>query len=147
MFIQGAYGNPGLNMLKNEFTPYYIAGIRFSWNFGNLYTKKNENRQISLNRNNINVQKETFLFNTSLEIAQSNNEIKKLKKIMKNDEEMILLRTNIRRSAEAKVANGTLTVTEMLREVTTENQAKQNKSLHEIQLLKALYNLKNITNN
>lgn len=147
LFVQGAYGNPGLNMLKNQFTPYYIAGIRFSWNFGNLYTKKNENRQINLNRNNIHVQKETFLFNTNLEITQSNNEIEKLKKIMKNDEEMILLRTNIRRSAEAKVANGTLTVTEMLREVTAENQAKLNKSLHEIQLLTALYKLKNITNN
>lgn len=40
LFIQGAYGNPGLDMLKNEFTPYYIAGVRLSWNFGTLYTKK-----------------------------------------------------------------------------------------------------------
>ena len=30
LFVQGAYGNPGLNMLKNEFTPYYVAGVRLS---------------------------------------------------------------------------------------------------------------------
>ncbi len=147
LFVQGAYGNPGLNMLKNEFTPYYIAGVRLSWNFGNLYTKKNESKLIEINRNNINVQKETFLFNTNLEITQSNKEIDKLKELMKDDEEIIRLRTNIRRSAEAKVANGTLTVTEMLREVTAEDQARQNKSLHEVQLLMAIYNLKNTTNN
>lgn len=146
LFMQGSYGNPGLNMLKNEFTPYYIAGIRLSWNFGNLYTKKNENRLIDANRNNVKVQKETFLFNTNLQLTQQNNEVEKLMKLMKEDDEIIRLRGSIKTSAEAKVANGTLTVTEMLREVTAEDQAKQNKSLHEIQLLMAIYNLKNITN-
>ena len=40
LFVQGAYGNPGLNMLKNEFSAYYVAGVRLSWNFGNLYTRR-----------------------------------------------------------------------------------------------------------
>lgn len=60
---------------------------------------------------------------------------------MKNDEEIITLRNNIKKSAQAKVANGTLTVTEMLREVTAENIAMQDKILHEIQLLSAIYEL------
>ena len=49
-------------------------------------------------------------------------------------------------SAEAKVANGTLTVTEMLRELTNENLARQNKALHEIQLLMDMYQQKHLTN-
>ena len=28
LFVQGAYGNPGLNMLKDEFSAYYMAGVR-----------------------------------------------------------------------------------------------------------------------
>ena len=147
LFVQGSYGNPGLNMLKNEFAPYYIAGVRLSWNFGNLYTKKNESRLIDINRDNIKVQKETFLFNTNLQVTQGNTEVEKLMQLMKEDNEIIRLRGSIKASAEAKVANGTLTVTEMLREVTAEDQAKQNKSLHKVQLLMAIYNLKNITNN
>lgn len=143
LFAQGAYGNPGLNMLKNEFSPYYIAGVRLSWNFGNLYTRKNESRQITLNQENVNVQRETFLFNTKLEMTQNNSEIKKLTELMKNDNEIIALRNNIKSSAQAKVANGTLTVTEMLREVTAEDLAKQDKILHEIQLLSAIYELRN----
>ncbi len=146
VFVQGAYGNPGLNMLKNEFSAYYLAGIRLSWNFGNLYTRRNESRQITLNQQDVNVQKETFLFNTHLEVTQNNSEIKKLTELMKNDNEIIALRNNIKQSAQAKVANGTLTVTEMLREVTAEDLAKQDKILHEIQLLSAIYELKYTTN-
>ena len=146
LFVQGAYGHPGLNMLKNEFSAYYVAGVRLSWNFSNLYTRKNESRQLILNQQDVNVQKETFLFNTHLEITQNNSEIKKLTALMKNDEEIITLRNNIKKSAQAKVANGTLTVTEMLREVTAENIARQDKILHEIQLLSAIYELKYTTN-
>ena len=146
VFVQGAYGNPGLNMLKNEFSAYYLAGVRLSWNFGNLYTRRNESRQITLNQQDVNVQKETFLFNTHLEVTQNNSEIKKLTELMKNDNEIIALRNNIKQSAQAKVANGTLTVTEMLREVTAEDLAKQDKILHEIQLLSAIYELKYTTN-
>ena len=54
---------------------------------------------------------------------------------MKEDDEIIRLRTNIRQAAEAKVANGTLTVTEMLREVTAESLARQTQALHKIELL------------
>ena len=46
LFVQGAYGNPGLNMLKDEFNASYMAGVRMSWNFGSLYTLKNDRRRI-----------------------------------------------------------------------------------------------------
>ena len=77
-----------------------------------------------------------------METAQHWRTVEKIDTLMKNDDELIRLRTNIRKSAEAKVANGTLTVTEMLREVTAEEQAKQTKALHEIQRLQALYDIK-----
>jgi hypothetical protein len=50
-------------------------------------------------------------------------------------------------AAEAKVANGTMSVTDLIREITAENQAMVNKSLHQVQLMQAVYNLKNTTNN
>ena len=77
-----------------------------------------------------------------METVQQWRTVEKIDTLMKNDDELIRLRTNIRKSAEAKVENGTLTVTEMLREVTAEDQAKQTKALHEIQRLQALYDIK-----
>ena len=146
LFVQGAYGNPGLNMLKNEFSPYYIAGVRLSWNFGSLYTLKNDRRVIENKRKQLDSNRDVFLFNTRLEMTQQDQSIRSLEKQMQDDDEIIRLRTNIRRAAEAKVANGTLTVTEMLRELTNESLARQAKAMHEIQRLMGIYQLKYTTN-
>jgi outer membrane protein TolC len=145
-FVQGGYGKPGLNMLKNEFAPFAIGGIRFNWNFGGFYTSKNDLQLIEVNKLNVAVQKETFLFNTGLQATQQFAEIEKYQNLISNDNEIIQLRNNIKKSAEAKVANGTLSVSDLIREINAENMAQQNKALHEIQYLISIYNLKNTTN-
>lgn len=146
LFVQGAYGNPGLDMLKNEFSPYYMAGVRLSWNFGSLYTLKNNRRVIANKRRQVDNDRNVFLFNTRLEMTEQDEAVRSLEKQMSDDEEIIRLRTNIRKAAEAKVANGTLTVTEMLRELTSESLARQTKAMHEIQRLMGIYQLKYTTN-
>lgn len=135
LFVQGAYGNPGLNMLKNEFSTYYMAGVRMSWNFGSLYTLKTDHQRIGNTLRQIETGREVFLFNTQLQATQQNAGVASMNKQMQNDDEIIRLRENIRRAAEAKVENGILTVTDLLREITNENLARQTKALHEIQLL------------
>lgn len=147
LFIQGGYGNPGLNMLKNEFSPWYMGGVRLSWNFGGLYTRKNENRQVTVDQDQVGVQEATFLFNTNLQLMQEGSEIGKLRELMRRDDELITLRDRIKVAAEAKVANGTMSVIELLREINAGEQARQTKMLHRIQLLMAIYKQKNTTNN
>lgn len=147
LFVQGAYGNPGLNMLKDEFTGYYVAGVRMSWNFGSLYTLRNDRRLIDNSRKLLETSRDVFLFNTRLQSTQQNAAILSMRHQMADDDEIIRLRINIRKAAEAKVANGTLTVTDMLREITAENLARQTKALHEVQLLMNLWNLKYTLNN
>ena len=127
-------------------SPYYIAGIRLSWNFGSLYTLKNDRRVIENKRQQLDSNRDVFLFNTRLEMTQQDQSVRSLEKQMQDDDEIIRLRTNIRRAAEAKVANGTLTVTEMLRELTNESLARQAKAMHEIQRLMGIYQLKYTTN-
>jgi len=147
LFVQGGIGRPGLNMLDNSFSPFYIGGVRLAWNFGGFYTQKNNLRKIELNQQSVNVQKETFLFNNQLKALQQKNEINKLGAIIADDNEIIQLRSNIKKASEAKVANGTLSVSDLIRDINAENLSLQDKSLHEIQLLMAIYNLKETTNN
>ncbi len=147
VFMQGGYGKPGLNMLEDDFKPFYIGGVRLTWNFGALYTQRNDRQKVLINQNNVTTQKETFLYNINLEVTQENNDIKRIKDLMVYDDEIIQLRENVRKSAEIKVANGTLTVIELMREVNASNLAKQEKISHEIELLMTLYKLKNTTNN
>lgn len=147
LFAQGGYANPGLNMLQDKFQAYYIVGARLNWNFGALYTLKNDRLKIHAERDMIRNQTATFLFNTNLQLTEQSSAIQTLQKQMEEDDEMIRLQTHIREAAEAKVGNGTLSVTDMLQEITKENMAKQQKAVHEIELLMNIYQQKHITNN
>jgi hypothetical protein len=146
-FVEGGYGRPGLNMFLPGFSPFYIGGLRLSWNFSGLYTQKNNIRKLEVSKQSNEIQKETFLFNSDLKTKQQRTEIEKLQSTLSNDDEIIRLRTNIKKAASVKVDNGTLTITDLIREINAEDQAKQLKSLHEIQLVMNVYQLKNNINN
>lgn len=145
-FAQGGYGKPGLNMFDNKFKTYLVGGVRLSWNFGNLYTYSNDKRKIDLQQAMLETNRETFIHNVSIVIPQQQIEIEKYREQMKDDNEIISLRKLIREAAEAKVENGTMTVSDMLKEMTAEEAAKQAKVLHEIQYLMSIYKLKYTTN-
>lgn len=146
-FVTGGYGRPGLNMLDNDFSPYYLAGVRLSWNIGSLYSRKNNLKSIAINQSLIESQREAFLFNLNMDITNKNGEIEKIKDLVETDEEIVRLRESVRKSAEAKAANGTLSILDLMKEVNAEQMAKQDKIMHQIQLIHAIYNLKYITNN
>lgn len=145
-FAQGGYGKPGLNMFENKFNPFFIGGVRLSWNFGNLYIYGNEKKNIELQKKAIDTQRKTFLYNLNVQIPQQQIEIEKYRKTMKDDDEIIALRKLIREAAEVKVENGTMTISDLLQEINAEEAAKQAKALHEIQYLMSIYNLKHTTN-
>ena len=146
-FVQGGYGQPGLNMFTTGFSPFYIGGIRFSWNISGLYSQKNNLNKIDISKKTVDIQKETFEFNNNIVTRQQQTEIEKLQSTLANDDEIIRLRRNIKKAATSKMENGTASVSDLIRELNAENQAIQLKSLHEIQLLMNVYQLKNNINN
>ena len=145
-FAQGGYGKPGLNMLQNEFDLFFIGGVKLSWNIGNLYTLKNSIKSNELKKLSIDTQRDTFIYNLNMQISEQQNEIDKFQKTMEDDEEIIRLQQQIKDAAEAKVENGTMTVSDMLKELTALEMAKQAKLLHEVQHINSTYKLKNTTN-
>lgn len=140
LFAQGGYGRPGLNMLENRFKLFAIGGIKLSWNFGNLYTRKNERHQIDLNKNDIDIQEEVFLFNTNLQLTQQHSEIEKLKTQLEKDDEIITLRRRVKIASESKYKNGAYQINDLIKDINSENQARQQKVLREIQYTQSIYN-------
>ena len=65
---------------------------------------------------------------------------------MLDDDEIIRHQTLIREAAEVKVENGTLTVSDLMKEINAEEAVKQAKRLHEIQYLMSIYSLKHTIN-
>ena len=142
-FVQGGFGKPAFNILSNNFDPFYIGGLRFTFPISGFYTLKNERALINLNRQNTSIQKETFLFNTNVALQQQNEDIVKLRRILQIDEEIIPLRAHIKEASLAKLNYGVINSSDYLREVNAENNARQDKILHQIQLLVAEYNEQN----
>lgn len=146
-FLQGAYGRPTLNIVNNNFGGWWMAGLRLNWSLGSLYSLKNNRRLLDINRTTVDVNKETFLLNTSLTLQQQQQDVDKYATLMQQDEEAIRLRTAVLQSASAQLDNGVITVHEYISQVNAENLARQTRILHGIQLLQAQYNYKNTSGN
>ncbi len=142
LFAQGAYADPGLNMFNGGFTPYFIGGVQFSWNIGGLYTLGNEKRLIGIGKNNIDIQREAFLFNTEMSVTQKNGELEKYGELLSKDDEIISLREAIKSAADVKLENGVISVNDYLQDMIAEDMAKQTRVLHEMQMLMTIYQLK-----
>jgi outer membrane protein TolC len=146
LFAQGGIGKPALNMLSNTFEGYYLGGIRLNWSLSGWYTAKKEKLLLDIKQNNTDLQRQTFLFNTGMIVKQQQTEEEKWQSLLNTDNEIITLRENIKKSAAAQLENGVITGSDYIREVNAEDQAKQSRILHEIQLLLSGYNLKWTTN-
>lgn len=151
VFAQGWYGYPGLNlfedMMRHRWSLNAIVGARISWNIGALYTRKNDKMKLNVQRSMIDVERQTFLFNNNMEQIQQSENIERYRKLMAADDEMISLRSNIRKAAESKLSHGIIDVNDLVRELNAENAARVLKSVHEIEMLKEIYDLKFTTNN
>ena len=146
-FFQGGYGKPGFNMLKNEFDIFYIGGIRLNIPISGFYTQKNDLALLENQSQDIEIQRENFLFNQNFIEIQQRNDLEKIQNLIDKDNELIELRKNIKTASLAQLENGVITTNDYLREVTAEEQAILTKITHEIQYLLTQYNLKAQLNN
>ena len=150
VFAQGFYGYPGYNMFEDMMSRRWslngMIGARLTWSIGALYTRKNDKAKIQLQRETAENNRDVFLFNNNLEQIKQNEDILRYKKLMADDEEIITLRSSIRKAAESKLSHGIIDVNDFVKEVNNENAAKVNGRIHEIEMLKEIYELKYTTN-
>ena len=151
VFASGYYGYPGYNMFKDMMSRSWslngMIGARLTWNIGALYTHKNDREKILLQREMAENSREIFLFNNRLEQLQQNEDINRYRQLMSTDEEILSLRSSVRKAAESKLAHGIIDVNDLVKEINSENAARVQRSVHEIEMLKEIYDLKYATNN
>lgn len=147
LFVQGGYGRPALNLLNNKFDWFYIAGVRFNWSLGNLYTTKKERELLQVNQRLVDVQKELFMLNTNTQLKQQQAEVNKLSQLIQSDQQIIGIRSQVKEAANAQLSNGVITANDFLKEVNAEDEAKQSLITHQLQLLMAQINARTISGN
>ena len=150
VFAQGYYGYPGYNMFEDMMSHKWslngMVGARLTWSIGALYTRKNDKAKIQMQRDITETNRETFIFNNNLEQIQQSEEIKRYRKLMEQDEEIITLRQSVRKAAESKLSHGIIDVNDLVREINQENAARLQLSMHETEMLKQIYDYKYTTN-
>lgn len=146
LFAQAYYGYPGFDyfesMMNRNASFNILAGVKVSWNIGAFYTEKNDRRKLRLSSENIAVERDAFLFNTSMKTRSQLDHIDELKAVMKENGRIVELRTNVRKAAESQLDNGVIDTTDLLTKLTDEKQARLTASYHEIQLIQSIYKLK-----
>jgi outer membrane protein TolC len=143
----GVFITPGVDFGTSELTNIFVAGLSLWWQLGPLYKNANNKKLTEISLQRIQNQEETFLFNTKMELSQTNAEMEKYRKLLEMDREILLLKSSIKDAYIVKYDNGVVTMTDVLQRINDESAAKQMMIMHEIQYLMKAYQYLNKSGN
>ncbi|WP_281633159.1 TolC family protein [Flavobacterium luteolum] len=138
---------PGINLGANKISTVGVAGLSVGWDVNGLYKNSNEKQLKEQNLKKIELQEETFLFNTRFQMNQKTADIERQKAILKDDDEIVKLRQTIREGYQLKYDTGAGPLIDLLNATEKEGNARAEKALHEIQLLMTEYEYQTIKGN
>lgn len=139
----GAYHTKVSDLVNNGIL---LGGLSLSWNIGALYTRKNDLRRLEEQKQQIRSQRETFLFNNTLQQEQTDGTVETLRKQLAHDDEIVALRENIRAASGKKAELGTMSVNDLVQDINAVALARAQRAEHEVQLLQNLYHLRILNN-
>ncbi len=136
---QLGYGRPGLNMLDDGFTGYYIAGIRFSYKFWDWNTNRREKQIIGIQQQVLETEKQNFENNLKAGFDSQSEEILKLKQFIQSDEQIIILQQTVVDAALKRMKSGMITTAQYIQELEKLTRSKVNLETNRIKLMNATY--------
>jgi len=138
----GTFLSPGIDFGASSINRILVAGLSVSWDIAGLYRNGNNKKLEELSIMQIQNQEETFLFNTNLQISQTQMELQKYKELIEKSKEVLEIKSRIKKAYEVKYENGISTMTELMDKTNEENLASQKLILQEIQYLQKVYQYK-----
>ena len=151
LFAQGYYGYPGYNMfedmMRHRFTLNGMVGVKVTWNIGAFYTRGNDKARLQIMRSTAESNRAAFLLNNDLEQIRHDDEYELYSRLLSSDREIVDLRTSVRKSAESRLDHGIIDVHDLIKETAAEHEALVQMSLHNIEMVKRIYDIKLTTNN
>ena len=136
-FGQAMYGKPGLNMFDPDFQPFYIMGIKASWNFWDWSSSNREKEIVSLQKEIVKSKENTFEKNLKIGSDALFSQVDKILELIEKDKEIIELRRSIVEIFSSQLENGTIISTTYLTEFNALTSAELSYQLHLIELKEA----------
>jgi outer membrane protein TolC len=135
--LAGNYGRPGPNFINQELRAFGSAGIQIRWNITTLYGLSREKSRFEINKDLIDIQRESFLLNTSLTKINYEHQIEAMNELIQKDAEILAKRTAISSVYSSQLDNGKITVNQYLIQLNEEMTSKLNQKIHEIKRMNA----------
>ncbi len=139
-FTQAGYGRPGLNMLKSDFTSYYIIGISLKWNLWDWSKTSRDRQSISIQGDMLESGRLALEKNLRIMLDNSQARISQLEKALETDTSIVELRSSVTVLSSKKLENGTITATDYINDLNSEVQAKIQLKSNMIQLIQEKIN-------
>ncbi|MDZ7776298.1 MAG: TolC family protein [Bacteroidales bacterium] len=90
-FGSAGYGRPGMNMLSEDFSTFWIAGAGLSWELWNWNKSGDEQQELSLRQRILEKEKAHIAKNFSAQIIRKRSEIENLRQQMEEDRQVLQL--------------------------------------------------------
>jgi outer membrane protein TolC len=136
-FGQAGYGNPGLNVMEDKWTPYYMIGARLNWKIWNWNQNKKDKQILGLRQDLVDRERETFDKNLNIALDQHMADVRRYESLIMRDVEVIDLRRSIAQTASSQFDNGVITSSDYVGRLNEEAQARLNMEVHRVKLAKA----------
>ena len=135
VFARLGYGNPNqFNMFEQEWSDFYLAGIKMSWK-PFAWSSEQRNSEIAILQNqNLDIEKKEFLRQINLQIDREEADLQKVESLLVQDKIILDLQRRIINDKYTQVLNGTATVSEYIIEINSLQQYEINMALHKIML-------------
>ncbi|MFO7791077.1 MAG: TolC family protein [Bacteroidales bacterium] len=144
-FGQVGYGRPGFNMLSDDFEPFAIVGIKFSWSPWQWNKIRYEKQILDLSVQQIDNKEEAFRQSVNTQAEQYLKDMRVYEEMIDQDEDIIQLRGDILKTKESRFAEGSIKASEYLDALNKEATAKINLEIHRIKKSKAIIQYLTVT--
>lgn len=145
---QAGFGQPNAyNFLETDVSDFYYVGLKMSWHLFDYGNNKREKSIFTANQAIVDAKKEYLEDNIEIQLGSEKAEVDKLRTLLKKDDQILSLQTDIVKSSFSQFSNGVITSTDYISQLNSKTQLELTRQLRIIQLLQAEYNCLNITGN
>jgi outer membrane protein TolC len=133
-FSTAGYGRPGLNMLSTEFEPYYMIGIKMSWNIWDWNKTSRDRQSIAIQREMLGSKRQAIEKNLKIGTINSLSRVQQLESSLHTDSMIVELRKTVTSLSANKLEQGVITSTDYINDLNAETQARIQLETHKVQL-------------
>ncbi len=141
LFATGGYGRPDYHYYFNRPDWYYMAGVYLRIPVIDWAKTSGVSKVINIQKQILESQEADFKKSNQIAIQDKMNEIKRIEQLLVLDKDITEKYASLTKTYSSQLANGTITVTDYIRQHNDELQSKINQEIHNIQLIKAKYEM------